>query len=273
MLRERGTSTRTRLTAVTGAALAACILTLAGCGGQLPGTTSNGLSGGNNGPVKLKGITPDSGPVGEETIVLLTGEGFVQGMTVRFGNAIADQVQVIDDTRATVVAPSENAGVFDVTVQSDAGLATMDDGYVNFLLPPEDGTDTDGDGLTDHQERVGWAIKVDLLGWGLDPGHVANELLPDTFGPDQSVIAVYTARSDINLVDTDDDGLPDGDEFLVKSDPRMRDTDGDGLWDGEEWFRWLTSPVSVDSDGDARSADPSSAFAFPAAQRQSVRRG
>jgi len=29
-----------------------------------------------------------------------------------------------------------------------------------------------------------------------------------------------------------------------------RDTDNDGLNDAEEVYRWLTSPVSVDSDGD-----------------------
>jgi len=41
-------------------------------------------------------------------------------------------------------------------------------------------------------------------------------------------------------------------EWIIGTDPRSTDTDRDGLSDSEEWFRWLTSPTSVDTDGDAR---------------------
>lgn len=217
-----------------------------------------------DGTLQLRGIAPSSGPVDQETVVLLEGSGFVNGMTVRFGDVAAVQVQVYDDTRAAVLVPSLVAGTVDVSIEDNGSGATLSDAFAFFLLPPEDGTDTDGDGLTDHQELKGWPIRVDPFGWGLDPGFLGNEFFalppvsPETVRP---VIVVYTARSNPNDPDSDDDGLGDFDEFIVRSDARLRDTDGDGLWDGEEVFRWLTSPVSVDSDGDARSPDPSSAFA------------
>ncbi len=98
--------------------------------------------------------------------------------------------------------------------------------------------DSDFDGLTDAVEIVGWTIQVDELGLGTN---VTPSLL--------TVIDVQSA----NLGgDTDGDGLDDMTEFLVRSHPGKFDTDGDGLGDAEEWNQWLTSPVSVDSDGDAR---------------------
>ena len=115
-----------------------------------------------------------------------------------------------------------------------------------FMLPATDaGGDKDGDGLTNYQEMMGWDIKVDIFGFGLDPGQLGTFLQ-------------HHVDSDPSNPDTDGDGLPDGNEFIAKANPRAVDTDGDGLWDGEERFRWLTSPVSIDSDGDARSPDISS---------------
>lgn len=71
--------------------------------------------------------------------------------------------------------------------------------------------DTDGDGLTDAEEK-------DL---GLDP----------------------------DVADSDDDALPDGDEVSLGTDPLNADSDGDSLLDGEEVSAG-TDPLAVDSDGD-----------------------
>ncbi|MDA0766682.1 MAG: hypothetical protein O3A92_07655 [Verrucomicrobia bacterium] len=50
--------------------------------------------------------------------------------------------------------------------------------------------------------------------------------------------------------DTDDDGLNDGLEFANNADPLNPDTDGDGLLDGAEVFTHGTSPANEDTDGD-----------------------
>src|SRR5262245_56479142 len=66
----------------------------------------------------------------------------------------------------------------------------------------DDGTDRDGDGLTDFVERNGWEITVDEQGYGTDH------------------LTVRRVTSDAVLADTDGDGLDDHEEFLIGSDPR-----------------------------------------------------
>ena len=74
--------------------------------------------------------------------------------------------------------------------------------------------DSDGDGLTDSDERN-----------------------------------IY--NTDPNNPDTDADGLTDGDEVRAyKTDPRNPDTDGDGLADGAEVLKHKTNPLNPDTDGD-----------------------
>ena len=110
-------------------------------------------------------------------------------------------------------------------------------------LPAGTGPDDDGDGLGADLEREGWTILVDDKGFGpLATGSKFEE---------------RHVTSDPNAFDTDGDGLDDGREYLLRTDPSRADSDGDGLSDHDEWKRWLTSPVSVDTDGDARGPDPS----------------
>src|SRR5688572_29155342 len=107
-------------------------------------------------------------------------------------------------------------------------------------------SDSDGDGLPDALEEHGWEVWVDPFGLGLGF---------DTFG-NITDRTRYEVGSDPDSPDGDGDGLTDLEEFLSKSDPGKVDTDGDGLTDAEEVHRWLTSPTSVDSDGDSRGPGP-----------------
>ncbi len=97
-------------------------------------------------------------------------------------------------------------------------------------------TDTDGDGLTDAEER-------DL---GTDPNN------PDTDGDgltDAEEVDEYD--TDPLEADTDGDGLSDGDEVNShNTDPLKEDTDGDGLTDGAEVNEHRTNPNKKDTDGD-----------------------
>jgi hypothetical protein len=45
------------------------------------------------------------------------------------------------------------------------------------------------------------------------------------------------------MVDTDNDGLGDTQEQILKTSPDQGDSDGDGVWDGEEFFVFHTSPI------------------------------
>ncbi len=199
-----------------------------------------------DGPLQIQQITPTVGTTDGDTIALIRGEGFVPGMTVRFGDDEAKDVTFVSDRMLTALVPPHAAGAVDVelTRRSNGGdfSVGMPDAFRFMAIPPDDGTDTDGDGRTDVEERIlGYRLKVDFYGLGLDADH----------------LIAFNTNSDPLDPDTDDDGLNDNEEFLAKSNPRDKDTDGDGLWDGEERKRWLTSPISIDSDGDARIADPS----------------
>ncbi len=202
-----------------------------------------------DGPLQVQQITPTIGTTEGETIALIRGAGFTPGMTVHFGDAEAKDVTFINDRMITALVPPHTAGSVDLEITRESAdqdfTAGIVDAFRFMATPPDDGTDTDGDGLTDVQEQVlGYRLKVDFYGLGLNPEH----------------LIAFNTNSDPLDPDTDDDGLNDNEEFLAKTNPRAKDTDGDGLWDSEEAKRWLTSPISIDSDGDARQSDPSTDF-------------
>ncbi|MHA2089393.1 MAG: hypothetical protein ACW98K_00930 [Candidatus Kariarchaeaceae archaeon] len=88
--------------------------------------------------------------------------------------------------------------------------------------------DTDDDGLSDGLE------KQYLESWGADPG---GDLDRD---------------GEPNLLDTDsdNDGIPDVNEYGNGTNPTSIDTDGDGIGDYNETLFYLTDPLSMDTDGD-----------------------
>lgn len=207
-------------------------------------------------------VFPRTGPVQGGTVLTLLsrGGGFDDRTSVVFGQAAATDVLVHNEHVMTVVAPPGEPGAVRLQLYVPVDTALHDviraqydtlpprpivvgaGTYRYYVVPPDDGTDSDGDGLTDAQELTGWEVWVDPFGLGLGT---------DTFG---NVLEKtrYTVYSDPRSADTDQDGLTDLEEFNIKCDPAKVDTDGDGLHDLEEWTRWLTSPTSVDTDADAR---------------------
>ncbi len=71
--------------------------------------------------------------------------------------------------------------------------------------------DTDGDGLSDHQE-----------------------------------VSIRYNQPDPTLADTDDDGLDDLQESLFGTNHQLQDTDGDGIFDGDEVENG-TDPLAVEN--------------------------
>ena len=181
-------------------------------------------------------VTPSSGPSDGGTMVMIEGSGFVVGTAVFFGSSAASDITVVNDGVITATTPPHAES--DVLVElraPDGREATADQAFTYYF-----GRDSDGDGLSDIQETEGWDIWVDYFGIGLGV---------DTFG---NFPGLYSVTSDPDNPDTDGDGLSDHEEYLIISDPRKIDTDEDGLDDAEEVNRWLTSPISVDTDGDSR---------------------
>ena len=146
-------------------------------------------------------------------------------------------------------------------------IATDKDGkpvektFTFTVLPPaaEGDKDSDGDGLTDSQEReLGTdPLNPDTDGDGLTDGEEVKKYNTDPLNPDtdgdglKDGEEVKQYKTDPLNPDTDGDGLTDGAEVNVhKTDPLNPDTDGDGLTDGDEVNKYGTDPLNKNTDGD-----------------------
>jgi hypothetical protein len=89
--------------------------------------------------------------------------------------------------------------------------------------------DSDGDGVPDNVEQLGWLVTVH----NTDGTTTTREVTGDP-----------------GLADSDSDGLDDKTELQNGTDPRRADTDGDGLSDNEEYNVIYSDPTSQDTDGD-----------------------
>ncbi|MCB9854715.1 MAG: IPT/TIG domain-containing protein [Phycisphaerales bacterium] len=118
--------------------------------------------------------------------------------------------------------------------------------------------DSDGDGLADWFEMLGWEVSYELANGvrvqsyvtsspfeadtdddGLDDTEEnARSLDPRTCDTDVDLVddaaEIYLYASNPNDQDTDDDGFSDSTELAFKTSPTLADTDGDQLDDREE---------------------------------------
>ncbi|MDD6826014.1 MAG: hypothetical protein PUE12_07885, partial [Oscillospiraceae bacterium] len=117
--------------------------------------------------------------------------------------------------------------------------------------------DTDGDGLYDLEE-VNW----DLYDEEKTYSDYADESYTKSDKPKKGIEQLFDGSvvgtisfvpfvSDIEEIDTDNDGLSDEDENeCLGTNPRKADTDGDGLSDGLEVELWY-DPLNVNPDNDS----------------------
>lgn len=62
-------------------------------------------------------------------------------------------------------------------------------------------------------------------------------------------IYILPIRSDLTVVDSDEDDISDEEEYFIETSPLLTDTDGDGLDDGTEYINWY-DPLDPNPDGD-----------------------
>jgi von Willebrand factor type A domain/Bacterial TSP3 repeat len=113
-------------------------------------------------------------------------------------------------------------------------------------------SDTDGDGLTDEFEiKFGYpTIKPDNKDTN---GNGKSDADEDSDGDGLSNLQEQQYQTNPLLVDTDGDGLTDGDEVnKYKTDPTKLDTDGDGIPDGREVANG-SDPIVPDAEKVVRS--------------------
>lgn len=133
----------------------------------------------------------------------------------------------------------------------------------SYLNPPPrtdaKSQDTDGDGITDFDERAGYIAYLEFprVTSGIDPSECTDEVDDTVDGRDK-----VRCTSDPLNPDTDGDVLPDGAEFAFFADPTVKDAgdisdvDGDGLLGREEADGWPVTFTYVGTLNFYSSIDP-----------------
>jgi hypothetical protein len=138
------------------------------------------------------------------------------------------------------------------------------------LASPDDGLDSDGDGLTDIEEAREYHTDSQLADTdtdGLSDGEEVHRfwtlpLAVDSdgdgyldgievrLGTDPTNAADHPEKGHPDYNDLDGDGISNEEERLLGTDPQRVDSDFDGLTDFAESRCYFTDPKLVDSDGD-----------------------
>jgi len=118
--------------------------------------------------------------------------------------------------------------------------------------------DTDGDGLTDYEDILLGLDPLLIDAVLLNEGEEINENeIKDTDFDSLNDAYELEIGTDVNNVDTDNDGFTDGDEVQAGLDPlkddKTLDTDNDNLSDFDEIIIYETDKYESDSDGDGLS--------------------
>ena len=150
----------------------------------------------------------------------------------------------------------ENCGIFglDCDVYDENYASPPSVSYIYFDILPRTLTqlweweeltnhDPDGDDMGGNIDQGVFGIDNGLCGYtntqytlSSEPG--ANDNLSDRF-------ELFDYESSPCLYDTDSDGLPDDQEFVLGTYPHKADTDEDGLNDGEEVAKWWPYQTSI----------------------------
>ncbi|MSQ00751.1 MAG: hypothetical protein EXR71_02535 [Myxococcales bacterium] len=150
--------------------IALALFVAAGCGSSglstRPPVETLDTGGADGDPVGIDALDPAWSLPDEETAVTITGHGFIGKTVVEFGRS-GVTASVVDDETLVVTAPA--AGVettVDVIVTSEAGSATLEDGFTWTEEEPEDtgGDDTGGDtGNNSGAGKVGGLLQFQLV--------------------------------------------------------------------------------------------------------------
>jgi hypothetical protein len=127
--------------------------------------------------------------------------------------------------------------------------------------------DCDRDSLLNHVELQGWPVVIQRTDGSTETFNVSSDpFSSDTDGDGVTDNEEKHGGIDPRNPDTDGDTLTDNQEWnVIYSDPTNQDSDGDGTQDGFEFYSYRTSPVLADTDGDqlsdtdeviARNRDP-----------------
>lgn len=105
--------------------------------------------------------------------------------------------------------------------------------------------DTDQDGLSDYEEIFETHTDPEWFDTDRDGQSDTSDSAPLVYA---DLMAGQTFTQEEKSMDTDDDGLVDGVERLLKTDPTTKDTDDDKISDSSEYLFFGTDPLTPNTD-------------------------
>ena len=158
----------------------------------------------------ISAIVPNSGPAAGGTSVVISGQGFVSGTTVKFGGVPAASTQINSSTTITAITASHSAGTVDVVVTNpDGRIASIVGGYIYVAPPtPPPGLST----VAPNNGPVSGGTSVVINGQGFVSGATVKfGGVPATsiqFGGSTTITAVTASHSagTVDVVVTNPDG-------------------------------------------------------------------
>lgn len=170
------------------------LFVLSGCGslGLQSAVEDSGVA------LSITGVEPNWGPPDEATDVIITGTGFTGAVSVAFGEAVVDNVILVDEHTIEATAPAANVeAAVDVWVQSDAGTTSKPLAFTYSAEKPEDTGDADADADADSDTDADADGDTDTSGAGKVGGLVQFTLVqiacPDCLGLTSSLDVSATA--------------------------------------------------------------------------------
>lgn len=202
---------------------------------------SNGFSVAPKAPVPSIVSPRDGDVIAESFKIHFEGAGFDLGTGVIREDGAFSWSSSLDGPLGTgrvLVADHLTAGIHTITLTLTMDGRTAEAGISIRIAP-----DRDRDGVTDEQETAHPLLDPD------NPHDVGSDQDGDGIPLGLEVLKFAT---DPSKADSDNDGIPDGEEISRGSDPREEDSDSDGTPDGTDNCPGLANPDQADIDGDDR---------------------
>jgi len=122
-------------------------------------------------PPEIISVDPSSGPMEGGDLVTITGNNFVNGATVKFGNIDATNATFIDSSTLVATTPSSNAGTKNVTVTNPDGQSDVYANGYTFMRPPPTITSI---APTMGTMTGGTDVTITGMGFPIDVAAIAN---------------------------------------------------------------------------------------------------
>lgn len=180
----------TRITAVTPARPAGTVTVQVTNPDAQSGSLLNGFTYTPAAAPTVSTVSPTSGSTGGGTPVVITGTGFVNGATVRFGTANATSVVVTGSTQITAVTPAHAAGTVSVQVTNPDGQSGTRASAFTYVTTPTPTVTS----VSPNFSPLAGGVVVTITGTNFQPGAVAS------FGGTNSPSTVYVSANQVQAV-------------------------------------------------------------------------